>query len=50
MPAAVRPIATEDYPTPAARPRYSVLDTARLRAAFGIELPAWQDALARSMS
>ena len=41
----VEPITTADYPTPAARPAYSVLDTQRLRETFGISLPAWQDGL-----
>lgn len=43
----VEPITTADYPTPAARPAYSVLDTTRLRADFGIALPSWQDGLGR---
>jgi dTDP-4-dehydrorhamnose reductase len=38
-------IATEEYPTPAARPRYSVLDGGRLADAFGIRLPAWDESL-----
>ena len=38
----VEAIATADYPTKAARPRYSVLDTSKLRAAFGVDLPSWQ--------
>jgi dTDP-4-dehydrorhamnose reductase len=38
-------IPSTEYPTPAARPAYSVLDTHRLRATFGISLPAWQDGL-----
>lgn len=42
----VVPIATVDYPTPAARPAYSVLDTARLRSDFGIALPPWRSDLA----
>jgi dTDP-4-dehydrorhamnose reductase len=41
----IQPITTADYPTPARRPRYSVLDTSRLRAA-GIELPSWEHGLA----
>ena len=42
-PARVRPIPTSAYPTAAARPRNSRLDTTRLRSTFGIELPAWSD-------
>ncbi|HEX6833102.1 MAG TPA: dTDP-4-dehydrorhamnose reductase, partial [Rudaea sp.] len=41
----VQPIATSDYPTRARRPAYSVLDTARVRAAFDLNLPAWEDGL-----
>lgn len=41
-------IPSEEYPTPAARPRYSVLDNGRLRQQFGIELPPWRDALAQA--
>jgi dTDP-4-dehydrorhamnose reductase len=39
------PIRTVEYPTPAARPAWSVLDTTRLQSDFGIVLPAWQDGL-----
>jgi len=45
-PPEVVPIETSDYPTPARRPAYSVLSCDRIRAAFGIELPHWGDALA----
>jgi dTDP-4-dehydrorhamnose reductase len=38
-------ITTDDYPTRAARPGYSVLDCGRLEAAFGLRLPDWRDAL-----
>jgi dTDP-4-dehydrorhamnose reductase len=41
----VVPIATADYPTRAARPAYSVLDTSKLTAAFGLQCPDWQDGL-----
>lgn len=50
VPSSVRPIATEDYPTPATRPHYSILDTAKLRTAFGVALPPWQDALVRCLA
>ncbi len=41
----VLPITTADYPTPARRPAYSVLDTAKLRIDFGISPPDWRDGL-----
>ena len=43
----VRPIATADYPTPAARPADGRLDCGRLAATFGIRLPPWQEGLGR---
>lgn len=42
----VNGISTEDYPTPAKRPAYSVLSGARLQSTFELSLPEWQDALA----
>ena len=42
--ATVVPCASSEYPTRAVRPRYSVLDNAKVSAAFGT-MPAWQDAL-----
>jgi len=41
------PIPSEQYPTPARRPRNSVLNCDKLERATGIRLPAWQDALAK---
>jgi dTDP-4-dehydrorhamnose reductase len=38
----VTAIATEEYPTPARRPVYSVLSNSRLKQDFGLELPAWR--------
>lgn len=43
MPAAIHPIVTRDYPTPARRPANSRLDTTLLRQTFGLHLPDWQD-------
>lgn len=44
---AVRAIASADYKTAARRPLNSRLDTTRLREAFGIHLPPWQQGIAR---
>ena len=44
--AGVAPCASADYPTRAARPRYSALDNAKLASALGA-MPPWQDALDR---
>jgi dTDP-4-dehydrorhamnose reductase len=41
-PVRVAPIPTRDYPTPAARPAYSVLDCSRIQAVFGISTRPWQ--------
>jgi dTDP-4-dehydrorhamnose reductase len=35
------PIPASDYPTPAQRPAYSVLDNSKVLADFGVQLPAW---------
>jgi dTDP-4-dehydrorhamnose reductase len=43
------PIATAQYPTPAVRPRYSVLNGDKLAEKFLLRLEPWQDALARVM-
>lgn len=41
----VHPIATKDYPTPAKRPAYSVLDCQKTAEALQIEIPHWEDSL-----
>jgi dTDP-4-dehydrorhamnose reductase len=43
----VTAITTADYPTPARRPAWSVLDNDKLARTFGIRLPDWRDALAQ---
>ncbi len=42
----VTPCTSAEYPTPAPRPRHSMLDTARVESITG-GLPAWPDALGR---
>jgi dTDP-4-dehydrorhamnose reductase len=46
---AVRPIPTSGYPTPAQRPLNSRLDTFKLRHAFGLHLPPWQQGVERML-
>ncbi len=41
----VSPIHTEDYPIPAQRPHYSVLDKSKIKETFGIDIRWWEDAL-----
>ena len=41
----VTPIASVDYPTPARRPAYGVLDSTRFARTFGFALPHWQTLL-----
>lgn len=43
----ITPIATEDWQTPAVRPKYSVLDTSKYESLGFSPLPAWQDAVRR---
>ena len=45
----VAPVPTSAFPTPAARPHNSRLDTARLRNTFGLTLPPWQQGVARML-
>jgi dTDP-4-dehydrorhamnose reductase len=42
----VRPIETKDYPTPAKRPHFSVLNKSKIKNDFEIEIPFWRDSLA----
>ena len=41
----VRPLHTSEYPTPAARPHYSVLDKTKMKQTYGIEIPYWEESL-----
>ena len=41
----VRPITTDQYPTKAKRPAYSVLDLSKIKEYAGIEIPDWRESL-----
>ena len=41
----VEPIPTTDYPTPAARPAYSVLNTEKIKPLLSAPVPGWRDSL-----
>ena len=46
----LKPISTEQYPTPAQRPRNSLLSNAKLQRVFGLVMPDWKSSLADCMS
>ena len=46
----VNPIKSSQYPTPAARPFYSVLDKDKIKQVFGINIKHWKDGLQRCIS
>lgn len=46
----VVPISTDDYPTPAERPFYSVLDKSRFRATYSTPIPHWEESLVRCIA
>jgi dTDP-4-dehydrorhamnose reductase len=48
-PPMVEPVPTSAFPTPAARPHNSRLNTLKLRSAFGLSLPSWQTGVARML-
>ena len=41
----VRPLHTAEYPTPASRPHYSVLDKTKIKHTYGLEIPYWEESL-----
>ena len=41
----VRPLHTAEYPTPAKRPAYSVLDKTKIKKTYDIEIPYWEESL-----
>ncbi|SMO61240.1 dTDP-4-dehydrorhamnose reductase [Solitalea koreensis] len=46
----VKPLRTENYPTPAKRPHFSVMDKQKIRKEFGLEIPYWRESLKECLS
>lgn len=45
----VRPLHTDEYPAKAPRPAYSVLDKSKIKQTYGLEIPHWEESLARCL-
>lgn len=41
----INPLTTKEYPTPAIRPHYSILNKSKIKSKFNIEIPYWKDGL-----
>lgn len=46
----VKPLHTTEYPTPAARPAYSVLDKTKIKQTYDVEIPYWEESLAECVA
>lgn len=46
----LKPLHTDEYPTPAARPHFSVLDKTKIKQTYGVEVPYWMDSLKECMT
>lgn len=45
----IEPILTAEYPTPAKRPAYSVLDKGKIKKTFGVSIPCWRRSLRKML-
>lgn len=45
LPCKIEPIATKDYPTPAKRPHFSLLNKTKIKERYQVEVPFWKDSL-----
>ena len=45
----VNPIESKEYPTPAVRPSFSVLNKAKIKKVFGVKVPYWKESLSKCL-
>ena len=45
----VNPIPTAEYPTRATRPAYSVLDKSKIKETYALQIPSWEESLAKCL-
>jgi dTDP-4-dehydrorhamnose reductase len=50
IPIKVDPIETKDYPTPAVRPPFSLMHKGKIKEAFQLDIPHWEDGLERCLA
>ncbi len=50
LPCRVQPIETKDFPTPAQRPPFSVLNKSKIKSLLGIDIPHWRESLVRCLN
>ena len=46
----ITPVPSSSYPTAAKRPSYSILDKSKIKAAFGLSIPHWENSLIRALN
>lgn len=46
----INPTPTTEYPTPAKRPKYSLLDKSKIKRTFKVEVPNWKDSLVQMLA
>ncbi|MFD2554220.1 dTDP-4-dehydrorhamnose reductase [Sphingobacterium tabacisoli] len=46
----INPIPTTQYPTPAKRPKYSLLDKSKIKRTFKVEVPDWRESLVQMLN
>ena len=45
----IEPVPTSEFPVPATRPAYSVLDKSLIRTVFGVKVPLWERSLSKAI-